>query len=181
MKNTLKMMAVALLAFGLFACGETEKKLTVDDMKAAEKTLMNENWTMNMDVAPEVAETYCKFVEQNPDDLTAPTWLFHAMEINVNLKNTDKSVELCNQLLDKYPDSKWSPKSLILLGSYVYEDQLNDTAAAHKAYQRLIDEYPNDSLCRDAKVLIQCLGLTDEEKLSVILMSQFEEEEEEMD
>lgn len=177
MKNTLKIMAVALLAFAMFACGETEKKLTVDDVKAAEKTLMNENWSMNMEVAPQVAETYCKFVEQSPDDPTAPTWLFHAMEINVNLRNTDKSVELCNQLLDKYPESKWSPKSLILLGSYVYEDQLNDTAAAHRAYQRLIDEYPNDSLSRDAKVLIQCLGLTNEEKLSVILMSQMKVEE----
>lgn len=171
------MMSVALLAFAMFACGETEKKLTVDDMKAAEKTLMNDNWSMNMEAAPQVAETYCKFVEQNPNDPTASTWLFHAMEINVNLRNTDKSIELCNQLLDKYPDSKWSPKSLILLGSYVYEDQLNDTAAAHKAYQRLIDEYPNDSLSRDAKVLIQCLGLTNEEKLSVILMSQMKEED----
>ena len=171
-------MLFVLLAFGLFACGEPEKKLTVDDVKAAEKTLMDENWTMNMDVAPQVAETYCKFVKQNPDDPTAPTWLFHAMEINVNLKNTDKSIELCNQLVDKYPESSWSPKSLMLLGSYVYEEQLNDTAAAHKAYQRLIDEYPNDNLVNDAQVLIKCLGLSNEEKLSVILMSQMEEEEE---
>lgn len=179
MKKTLKLMFFALLAFGMFACGETEKKLTVDDLKAAEKTLMDENWTMNMEVAPQVAETYCKFVEQNPNDPTAPTWLFHAMEINVNLKNTDKSVELCNQLLDRYPESSWSPKSLMLLGSYVYEDQLNDTAAAHKAYQRLIDEYPNESLVNDAKVLIKCLGLTDEEKLEMVMMSQLEDEGEE--
>ncbi len=180
MKKSLKLFIVALMAVALFACGETEKKLTVDDMKAAEKTLMNENWTMNMEVAPQVAETYCKFVEQNPKDPTAPTWLFHAMEINVNLKNSDKSIELCNQLVEKYPESKWSPKSLILLGSYVYEDQLNDTAMAHKAYQRLIDQYPNDSLCNDAKVLIQCLGLSDEEKLTLILMQQMEVEEDEL-
>ena len=178
MKKTLKLMTFALLAFGLLACGETEKKLTLDDVKEAEKTLMDENWTMNMDVASQVAETYCKFVEQNPDDPTAPTWLFHAMEINVNLKNADKSVELCNQLVDKYPESNWSPKSLMLLGSYVYEEQLQDTAMAHKAYQRLIDEYPKNDLVNDAQVLIKCLGLTDEEKLDMILMSQMEDEEE---
>ena len=143
MKQSFKLLFVILLALGSFACSETEKKLTLDDVKAAEKTLMDENWTMNMDKASQVAETYCKFVEQNPNDSTAPTWLFHAMEINVNLKNADKCAELCNQLIDKYPESDWSPRSLILLGSYVYEDQLQDTALAHKAYQRLIDEYPN--------------------------------------
>lgn len=178
MKKTLKLMTFVLLVFGMFACGETEKELTLDDVKAVEKTLMGENWTINMDVASQVAETYCKFVEQNPDDSTAPTWLFHAMEINVTMKNADKSVELCNQLIDKYPSSNWSPKSLMLLGSYVYEDQMKDTALAHKAYQRLIDEYPNSDLVNDAQVLIKCLGLTDEEKLDMILMSQMEEEEE---
>ena len=176
MKQFFRPLFVILLTFSMFACSETEKKLTLDDVKAAEKTLMDENWTMNMDVASQVAETYCKFVEQNPNDSTAPTWLFHAMEINVNLKNVDKSVELCNQLVDKYPDSDWSPRSLMLLGSYVYEDQLQDTALAHKAYQRLIDEYPQHGLVNDAQVLIKCLGLTDDEKLSLILMSQMEEE-----
>ena len=175
MRNTLKIMVFAVLAFGLFACGE--KKLTQDDMKAAEKTLMNENWTMNMDVAPQVAEKYCKFVEQNPDDPTAPTWLFHALEINVALKNVDKSVELCDQLIAQYPESKWSPKSLMLMGSYLYEDQLNDTAMAHKAYQRLIDEFPNDSLVKDARILIDCLGLTDEEKWNKIMFSRIPEED----
>lgn len=176
MKQIFKPLFAILMAFGMFACSETEKKLTLDDVKAAEKTLMDENWTMNTDVAPQVAETYCKFVEQNPDDTTAPIWLFHAMEINVNLKNADKSVELCNQLVDKYPESDWSPKSLILLGSYVYEDQLQDTALAHKAYQRLIDEYPEHYLVNDARILIKYLGLTDEEKLNLMLMSQMEEE-----
>ncbi len=180
MKKTLKLMAFALLAAGLLACGSKEQKLTIDDVKAAEKTLMNDDWTMNMEVAPQVAETYCKFVEQNPDSPEAPTWLFHAMEINVNLKNPDKCTELCNRLVDKYPQSTWSPRSLMLLGSYVYEEQLNDTAAAHKTYQRLIDEYPNESLSNDAKVLIKCLGLTDEEKLQMILLSQYEEDEEDL-
>ncbi len=176
MKQSFKLLLVALLAFGMFACSETEKKLTLYDVKAAEKTLLDENWNMNMDKASVVAETYCKFVEQNPDDSTAPSWLFHAMEINAKLKNSDKCVELCDQLIDKYPESDWSPRSLIFLGSYVYEDQLQDTALAHKAYQRLIDEYPQHNLVKDARALIQYLGLTDEEKLNLILMSQMEEE-----
>lgn len=170
MEKTIRIMMFALLAIGMFACGE--KKLTQKDMAKAEAMLFNDDMTMNMEMAPQVAEKYCQFVEQNPDDSTAATWLFHAMEINVSLKNVDKSVELCDQLLDQYPDSKWSPRSLILLGSFVYEDVLNDTAQAHQAYQKLIDEYPNDSLVKDARVLIRCLGLSDDEKLTLIMMSQ---------
>ena len=175
MKNTLKMMAFALLAFGMFACGG--KQLTEADLKEAEKTLFNEDHSLNEAVAPQVAEKYCQFVKQNPDDPTAPSWLFRAIEINWALKNDEKCVQLCNQLVDDYPSSNWAPGTLMYLGSYVCEDHLNDTAQAHKAYQKLIDNYPNDPLAKDAQVLIDCLGLTDEEKLIKIQMSKMEVDE----
>jgi len=172
MKKALQIMMLAVLAFGMMACGE--KKLTQEDMKEAELTLFGDDGAIKPEVAPEVAEKYCKFVEQNPDDPTAPTWLFHAMELNIAMKNADKSVELCNKLLEQYPESKWAPNALLVLGSYVYEDQLNDTAQAHQAYQRLIDNYPDSGLVNDAQVLIECLGMTDEEKLMWIQMSKME-------
>ena len=174
MKKTLKLMAVVLLALGLFACGE--KKLTNEDMKKAEKTLFNEDQSLNEEVAPKVAEQYCKFVEQNPNDASADKWLFHAMEINVMLKDAEKSEALCDQLLKQYPKSKWAPKGLLLLGSYVYNDQLNDTARAHQAYQRLIDEYPESELVEDAKKSIEYLGLSPEEIFSLFATSEMIEE-----
>ena len=177
MKNTLKLMLLACLACGMLACGNKEQKLTQDDMKKAEATLLNEDRSMNLDVAPKVAETYCQFVEQNPDDASAPLWLFHAMEINVQLKNADKSAELCDKLLAKYPQSEWAPRSLFLMGSFVYNDQLNDTAQAHAAFQRLIDTYPDSDLVDDAKKSIEYLGLTPDEIMTMFMMSQFQEEE----
>ena len=175
MKKVFQIVMLALLAFGMMACGE--KKLTKEDMKEAELTLFGDDGAINPDTAPSVAEKYCKFVEQNPDDPTAPTWLFHAMELNIAMKNVDKSIELCNKLLEQYPESKWAPNALLVIGSYVYEDQLNDTAQAHQAYQKLIDDYPDNDLVKDAQVLIECLGMTDEEKLMWIQMSKMEEEE----
>jgi len=167
-------MLFALLAFGMFACGE--KKLTHDDMKKAEATLFNEDKSVNVEVAPKVAEEYCKFVEQNPNDSTASGWLYHALEINVfMLKDPEKSIEIGNKLMEEYPDSQWAPMSLFLLGSYVYNDQLKDTAQAHIALQRLIDEYPENALVEDAKKSIEYLGLTPEQIMSVIMMSQMEE------
>jgi len=177
MKKTLKMMVFAMLAFGLFACGGNGKKLTVEDMRAAQSTLFNADGTLNEKEAPKVAKKYCRYVEQNPNDTASAKWLFHAMEINVMLKDADKSVELCDQLLQQYPQSKWAPMSLILLGSYVYEDMLNDTAQAHATYQKLIDNYPESHLADDAQKCIEYLGLTDEERMSRIIMSQMEQTE----
>ena len=175
MKNSLKVLLFALLVCGLFAC--SEKKITLEDLNAAEATLMGENWQMNMDEAPKVAKKYCQFVKQNPNDSTAAKWLFHAMEINVMLKDVDKSVKLCDQLLEQYPQSKWAPMSLLLLGSYVYEDILDDTAQAHVAYQRLIDDYPESNLVEDAQKSIEYLGLTLEERMSLFMMSQMDVED----
>ena len=179
MKKTLKMMVFAALALGMLACGDFGKKLTVEDMRAAQASLFNDNGTLNEEEAPKVAKKYCQFVKQNPNDTTVVKWLFHAMEINVMLKDADKSVELCDQLLQQYPQSKWAPMSLILLGSYVYEDMLNDTAQAHAAYQKLIDNYPESHLAADAQKCIEYLGLSEEERMSRIIMSSMDEEEDE--
>lgn len=172
----MKLMAFALLAFGLFACGETEKKLTYYDLKEAEKTLFNEDQSLNEEVVPQVVEKYCKFVEQNPKDSLADEWLYHALEINVMTKDAQKSEDLCNQLLEQYPQSRWAPVGLFLLGNYVYDSQLNDTAKAHAAYQRLIDEYPDDKLVKDAKKCIEFLGWTPDQIMNHFLMSQFVDE-----
>ena len=173
MKNTLKIMMLALLAFGMMACGE--KKVTQEDLKAAEATLFNEDHSVNKETAPQVAEKYCLFVKQNPNDSTAPRWLYNAMEINVLMGKSDKSIELGDQLMADYPQSPWAPMSLFLLASYVYNDQLNDTAQAHVTFQRLIDTYPDHELVDDAKKSIEYLGLTPEEIMARIMMTQMEE------
>lgn len=173
MKQSLKLIVFALLAFGMMACGE--KKVTYDDLKAAEATLFNEDNSINMETAPQVAEKYYQFVKQNPNDSIAPRYLYNAMEINVLMKNADKSIELGDKLMADYPQSPWAPMSLFLLASYVYNDQLNDTAQAHVTFQRLIDTYPDHELVDDAQKSIEYLGLTPEEIMAKIMMSQMDE------
>ncbi len=172
----MKLMVFALLAFGLFACGETEKKLTYYDLKEAEKSLFNADQSLNEAVAPEVADKYCLFVEQNPKDSLADEWLYHALEINVMMKDVQKSEMLCDQLLKQYPQSHWAPVSLFLLGNYIYDGQLNDTAKAHIVYQRLIDEYPDSKLVDDAQKSIEFLGWTPDQIMNHFMMSQYEDE-----
>ena len=174
MKKVLKLTVFALLTLGLFACGENRKKITEDELREAQSILFNENGTLNEKEAPKVAEKYCQFVKQNPDDVVSEKWLFHAMEIYVMLGNSRKSIEIGNQLLKQFPQSNWAPQTLLTLGSYVYNDQLKDTAQAHIMFQRLIDEYPNSEYVGDAKKSIEYLGLTPEEITALFITSQME-------
>ena len=174
MKKTLKLMAVALLALGLFACGESQKEITLEEVREAQSILFNENGSLNEKEAPRVAEKYCQFAKQNLNDTSAAKWLFHAMEINLMLKDSNKSIEIGNQLLEQYPHSKWAPRTLLTLGSFVYNDQLNDTAQAHAMFQRLIDDYPDSEFVDDAQKSIEYLGLSPEEIMSLIVTSQME-------
>ena len=177
MKKSLKLMIFALLALGMLACGGNEQKLTLDDMRAAQDALFDENGSLNKTEAPKVAEKYCQFVKQNPNDTSVVKWLFHAMEINLMLKDSKKCIKIGNQLLEQFPQSKWAPQSLLTLGSFVYNDQLKDTAQAHVMFQRLIDEYPESDLVDDAQKSIEYLGLSPEEIMSSIMESQMDVEE----
>ena len=166
MKKTLNLLILAVLAFGLFACGE--KKLSKEDLKKAESTLFNEDGSLDTLVAPGVAEKYCQFVEENPNDSSAAMWLYHAIELNVLLKNQDKSEELCNQLLEKYPNSKWAPRSLYLLGAFVYEDQLKDLDRARSNYDRILKDYPDSDIVPSVEASIRFLGMSPDEVYSAI-------------
>ncbi len=175
MKKTLHLMLVALMAFGMLACGE--KKLTENDLKEAEATLFNEDRSVNEAVAPSVAQKYVRFVEQNPDDPASQNWMYNAMEIYVLLKDADNSIKVCNRLVELYPDSNWAPRALYLLGSFVYEDQLKDLDKARELYERIINEYPDCDMMPSVQASLKYLGWAPEDIIADIQMSQMDVEE----
>ena len=175
MKNTLKLMLFALLAFGMLACGE--KKLTQEDLKKAEQTLMENGGNLDKEAATAVAEKYCRFVKQNPDDATAPDWLFKALQIEVKLGESEKAIALCDQLVKDYPTSEVIPAALMLTASDVYDSQLHDLDKARAMYEKVISDYPDSEWAESAEKMIEFLGLTPEEILGKIVLSNMIEEE----
>ena len=175
MKKTLKLMMLALLAFGMMACGE--KKLTQDDLKKAELTLTDNDGNLNMEAAPAVVEQFCKFVEQNPDDASAPGWLFKALQIEIKAAVSEKAIELCNKLVGDYPTYENNPAALVMTASEVYDSQLHDMDQARATYEKVISDYPDSDWAKTAEKMIEYLGMTPEEILTKIMMSNMEEEE----
>lgn len=172
MKKTLRIMMLALLAFGVLACGE--KKITQDDLKKVESTLSDESGNFNMEAVPAAVEQFCKFVKQNPDDPSAPEWLFKAMQFEMKAGNSGKAINLCDKLLNDYPDYPNNPAALVMLASEVYESQLKDLDKARTTYEKVISDYPDSDWAKSAEKLIEYLGLTPEEIMDRI-MSQAEE------
>lgn len=177
MKKSLKLIVFALLAFGMFACGE--KKLTQEDLKKAEASLFNEDKTLNMNVAPKMAEKYCLYAEQNPNDSIAPACLFKALEIYINMRDADKSIAVENKLKELYPESERTPVAMFLIGSYIYEDQLKDLDKAREMYNRIIEDYPDLEYISDVKLALECVGLTPEERLTHVIVAGMEDDGEE--
>ena len=173
MKKMFKMMLVATLAFCMLACGE--KKLTHEDMKKAEASLFDENGRLDTVKAPKVAERFCQFVQQNPNDSMAPLWLYHALELNVMMKNDEKSIELCNQLMKQYPDSKWAPKGLYVLGSFVYERDYKDLDKAREIFDRILTDYPDSEIIESVEASKKYLGWTPDQIMADIALKQFKE------
>ena len=178
MKNTLKLMLFALLAFGMMACGE--KKLTQEDLKKAEQTLMDSNGNLNKEAVPAVVDKFCTFVKQNPDDASAPDWLFKALQIEVKAGESEKAIALCDQLVKDYPTSGTIPAALMLTASEVYDSQLHDLDKARAMYEKVINDYPDSEWAESAEKMIEYLGLTPDEIMAKFALSIMEEEDGEL-
>ena len=175
MKNILKTVLLVSLALAMFAC--SEKKVTEDDLKKAEAALFNDEMMVNPDLASQTAEKYCRFVKQNPDAPAAPNWLFKALSIYINAKDAEKSIETCNMLMEDYPDFTYTPTGMFMLANCIYDAEQHDLDKARALYEKIISDYPDNELVPTVEKSIEYLGMTPEEILTLIQMSQMDTEE----
>ena len=178
MKKNLKLMAFALLAIGMMACGGGEKKITQKDLQATESALANDKGVLNMEMVPKAIEQYSAFAEQNPDDAVAPEWLFKAFQLADKTKDFGQAKELGDKLMKTYPKYEYIPVVMFMMARDVYDQGCHDLDMARAMYDRLVSEFPESKWASDAKVMRdQYLGLTDDEIMARIAMSQMEEVE----
>jgi tetratricopeptide (TPR) repeat protein len=175
MKKTLKLMLFAFLAFSMFACGE--KKLNEEDLKKAEATLFNDDKTINPDLAAQTAEKFCRFVEQNPESPAAPSWLFKALSIYITTKDFAKSEEVCNKLVENYPDYSYTPTGMFMLANCIYDTEQHDLDKARAMYEKILKDYPDNEIVPSVEKSIEYLGMTPDEIMTKIQLSQMEVEE----
>ena len=66
------------------------------------------------------------------------------------------------RLLADYPTSKYGDEAQFMI-AFIYEEYLQDLEQARKAYQRVIDHYPDSELAASARRLLPHVGRNPEE------------------
>jgi len=107
------------------------------------------------------------FVLISPKDSLSPEYLFKAGEVAHTIKSYNKTFELYDWILEKYPDYKKTPTALFLKG-YILDNELKKYDDAKEIYNEFLQRYPNSELVDDVKTLIEYMGKSDEEILKMI-------------
>lgn len=103
-----------------------------------------------------------------PKDPQTPEFIFKAAETSNTLRTFEKSFALYDWLIEKYPNHERSPVALFMKG-FLFDGTLHDSINAAKYYQEFLNKYPNNQFAKDAKMLLQNLGKSDEEVLKDLM------------
>lgn len=118
----------------------------------------------------ELYQVYELWSANFPQSDSAAWYWYQAAAGYTNLGDALKGVALCDSVYVKYPKTNTAPKALFLK-AFTAENQLADLQLAENSYRRLVEEYPNDSLAMQAKLILDqaYLGLSADELLKKIL------------
>ncbi len=152
-------LSLAVMAVVVYGCGNGEPSAADQrkEIRLFEDRLYSPESSMDRDSALMLVDRYLKYGEAFPEDSLAPRFQFKAARMHMALDNYQESITVLGRLEARYPDWERMPQVLLIRGT-IYDDHLRDYNKAEKAYQRIIDEHPDDELVPDARALIMHLG-----------------------
>jgi len=151
---------MAVMAFVAMSCGNG--RMTDEKISQLEKNMFNADWSLNVDKGRELVAAYCQYVDENPESEKSETYLFKAVDVSMNLPDVDKTFEIIDKFLAKYPNNSRAPQ-VMFTKALIYDDNLRDYDKARKCYEMFIEKYPDHELVRDAEASLRNLGKTPEE------------------
>jgi tetratricopeptide (TPR) repeat protein len=120
-------------------------------------------------VVRDLSNEYTKFSELFPNDTNSPRMIYKAGIINLKyIGDQQKAIDLFIRLKEKYPRFIETPMALYT-AAYIYNDLMKNYEKARECYELLIKDYPDHYLSKEAKVLIQFVGKSDEQLLNAII------------
>lgn len=162
----------AVLIF-LASCGNGENGEKADlkkKIKASEEELYSgKDKTPNPAKADPLITLYLDYARAYPKDEDADEYYFKAAELSNSIDKHKEAISLFETVRVNYPKSEKAPYALFLQG-FIYENNLKDYSKAKEAYSKVITDYPKHELAKQAEILIQNLGKSEEE-----LIREFEE------
>ncbi|MEO8589799.1 MAG: tetratricopeptide repeat protein [Flavobacteriales bacterium] len=163
MKKFVLLACVALLA----ACGgggKTETENTTEAVKRirAMEDSVFENLAFDQRSAQALLDVYKAFATAHPVDSMAPEYLFRAAGVAKSVHDPDQCIRLYDRIIADYPSWHRLP-DVFYLKAFTLDSELDRKGEARVAYEEVIKRFPDHAFARDAKAMIENLGLTDAE------------------
>ena len=165
MKRLLTLLSILVVVFFASCNNETPS----EKIARLEPQMFAADGSANKEVGVELIDAYMQYAKENPQDEMAPDMVFKALDISINVANPEKSVEVVDFFIEKFPQHRLAPMALYLKG-FVYEKN-HDVLKAKETYSIFLEKYPNDPLAEEVKVSLRNAGIP----LNEIIRS-FEEE-----
>jgi len=73
-----------------------------------------------------------------------------------NSTDSQQRLRYYEQIVEKFPDNKYAPEALFMIG-FVYAEELRSAPDADRAFNRVINEYPNAEVAKTAEWMLQNL------------------------
>ena len=164
---------IAPLAFSLLiACGGGEETAKDGvDPKAAEmvgristmEDTLFKSVAFNARSGQELLDVYKAFAKAYPKDENAPEYLFRAAGLcSKAMGDPEQGIKLYDRIIVDYPSWKRLPDTYYLK-AFTIDTELKQKGEAQKAYQQVINLYPDHPFAKDARQMMEYLVLTDEE------------------
>lgn len=152
MKANLLIALFFLLITIVLGCGNEREKLD-KVIKATEASFDAEN----TETASALARLYEEFANKFKQDEKAPVYLIKASELYVNMGNYNKSIELFDYFIERYPKHKRAPDILFNKG-FILENKLNEISLAKKTYEEFLEKYPNHPSAKSVRQNLPTIG-----------------------
>ncbi|MEO0727417.1 MAG: tetratricopeptide repeat protein [Bacteroidota bacterium] len=115
---------------------------------------------------PRVARQYLQltntYAQARPDAPESPELLYKSGEIARSIGAFQEALNIYSNIESYFPQYKKAPKALFMQ-AFTYAEDLNDEEQARMLYERFLEKYPEDDFVKDAKILLENLGKSDEE------------------
>ena len=170
MKKTSLIILIAII-FASCANNKDEKIKLSAKIAKMEKNLTQSINLQKIDplLVRDLAVEYTTFSNLYPADSSAPRMIYKSAIINLKyIGDQNKAVDLFLRLKEKYPKFSETPMALYT-AAYIYNDLIKNREKAKECYELLIEDYPDHYLAKEAKVLVQFVGKSDEQLLNAII------------
>ena len=112
--------------------------------------------------ADQAVAHFTAFLERFAESPKAPEALRKLAALAQQQGNMQEAIGYYERVLAEYPASGHGDEAQFMI-AFIYEEYIRDLAEARRAYQRVIDNYPDSELAASARHLLPNVGRTPQE------------------